>query len=43
MNVSKGPALALGALLLGGCGAMGAHHDAGGPGMMATAPAPRPG
>jgi uncharacterized protein (DUF302 family) len=32
MNISKRLALTLGALLLGGCGAMGAHHGAGGPG-----------
>jgi len=32
MKISRGLALTLGALLLGGCGAMGAHHGAGGPG-----------
>lgn len=32
MKMTNGLALALGALLLGGCGAMGAHHGAGGAG-----------
>jgi uncharacterized protein (DUF302 family) len=31
MRTSRRLALALGAVLLGGCGAMGAHHGAGGP------------
>jgi len=30
MNISRGLAISLGALLLAGCGAMGGHHGAGG-------------